>query len=78
MPYILETVKTKKTVHVRKYYTYRFYSKGEKRRKKEKASTEKMIQRINPPPIVPSTLFFAENFIDKPPNYILSLYSRKT
>lgn len=44
MPYILETVKTKKTVHVRKYYTYRFYSKGEKRRKKEKASTEKMIQ----------------------------------
>lgn len=42
MPYILEVVKTKKTIHTRKYYTYRYYSKGEKRRKKEKASPEKM------------------------------------
>ena len=34
MPYVLEVVKAGRTIETRKYYTPRYYSKGEKRRKK--------------------------------------------
>ncbi|MGN0409427.1 MAG: hypothetical protein ACI4E3_03365 [Candidatus Fimousia sp.] len=46
MPYVLEVVKAGRTIETRKYYTPRYYSKGEKRRKKSRPTKEE-VKRIN-------------------------------
>lgn len=62
MPYILEITKAGRTTEIRKYYTPRYYSKGEKRRKKSKATKEQMVKINHRNSVRKLTWILNENF----------------
>lgn len=62
MPYVQEETKAGRTIEIKKYYTNRYYSKGEKRRKRTKPTKEQMKKVNYRNRVRKLTLLLNENF----------------